>query len=372
MLYPRFLNAALLAFGVALVSITSLPQTPSPPLQAGKPADLDSETLELGKPAPDFSLKDQTGKTHRLTDYKGKTVVLAFYPKDDTPGCTAEMCAFRDALPQFKTKGVVILGVSVQNTISKKAFASKFNLTFPILADTEKVVAKLYKVLGANGLAERITFLIAPDGTLKNVDRSARLTSINGKTMSDHVEALALMLTDDWKVELGKPIPSFTLKNYDGKPINSTSNRHDLTVLAFVSTRCGYSNDYNARLVRFAKEYAVRGNKRVRVIGINANTNEKVDEIAKHTQDNGLPYPVTKDEGNVIADHFRAQKTPEVWVVDRRGVARYHGAIDDHFEEVQVKKTYLRDAVEALLEDKEPAITETEAQGCSIKRERKR
>jgi thioredoxin-dependent peroxiredoxin len=299
-------------------------------------------------------------------------VVLAFYPKDDTPGCTAQMCALRDALPQFADKGIVVLGVSVQDTASKKAFADKYRLTFPVLADTDKSVAKAYGALGANGVAERITFVIGPEGTVQNVDRAARLARQDGKVMSDHATTLALMLSSDWKAELGKPVPSFTLKNYDGRPVTSTSNKYDLTVLAFVSTKCSFSNDYNGRLVKFARDYADRSGKRVRVMGINANADEKPEMIAKHAQENAFPYPVVKDEKNVIADHFQAQKTPEIWVVDKRGVVRYHGAIDDHFEEAQVKKTYLTDAVNALLEGKDPPVAETPAQGCTIKRERRR
>lgn len=172
----------------------------------------------------------------------------------------------------------------------------------------------------------------------------------------------------EWKAELGKPIPSFTLPHYDGTLVSSTSEQHDLTVLVFVSTKCSFSNDYNARLAKFSRDFA----QKVRVIGINSNTGEKPEAIAKHSKDNDLPYPILKDEGNVIADHFQAQKTPEIWVMDKKGVLRYHGAFDDHFEEAQVKKTFLVDAVSALLAGKEPPVRETPLQGCTIKRERKR
>lgn len=359
-----------IASSLALVPIALRAQQTAAKTVETKPTQ--SGELEVGTTAPNFSLKDQNGKTHRLADYKGKTVVVAFYPKDDTPGCTAEMCGLRDALPHFKEKGVVILGVSVQDTDSKKAFATKYGLTFPVLADTEKSVAKAYGVLGANGVAERVTFVIAPDGTIQNVDRAARLTRKDGKVASDHAATLALTLSGDWKAELGKPVPSFTLKNYDGKPITSTSNKDELTVFAFVSTKCSYSNDYNARLAKFARDYAERDGKRVRVVAINSNTGEKPEAIAQHAKDNALPYPVVKDEKNLIADHFQAEKTPEVWIVDKRGVVRYHGAIDDHFDVAQVKVNYLTDVVNALLEGKEPPVTETAVQGCSIKRERRR
>ena len=178
----------------------------------------------------------------------------------------------------------------------------------------------------------------------------------------------------NWKAELGKPVPRFTLTNYDGTPVTFDSSKFDLTVLVFVSTKCSFSNDYNARLVKFASNYATWGNKNkhVGVIGINSNTDEKPEAIAKHAQEKGLPYPVVKDERNLIADHFQAQKTPEIWVMDKKGVLRYHGAFDDHFEEAQVKKTYLLDAVNALLVGKEPPVRETPLQGCTIKRERRR
>ena len=361
--------------GLGILSVASVPialraqQTAAKSAEA-KPAE--SVELEIGANAPNFALKDQTGKTHKLSDYKGKTVVVAFYPKDDTPGCTAEMCSLRDGMEQFKAKGVVVLGVSVQDTTSKKAFASKNRLSFPLLADTEKSTAKAYGVLGANGVAERVTFIIAQDGTIKNIDRASRLTRLDTKVFSSHAATLAQMLSGDWKAEVGKPVPSFALKNYDGKVITSTSNKEELTIFAFVSTKCSYSNDYNARLAKFARDYAERDGKRVRVIGINANAGETPEAIAKHAKDNDLPYPIVKDEHNTIADHFAAQKTPEIWIVDKSGLVRYHGAIDDHFDPTQVKVNYLMDAVNTLLEGKELKVMETESQGCSIKRERKR
>src|SRR5262245_4235841 len=97
--------------------------------------------IEHGKKAPAFSLRDQNGKTHRLTDYEGRPVVLYFYPKDDTSGCTAEACAFRDNLPEFKSDKAVVLGVSVLDEASKARFAAKYNLNFPLLADADHEVA---------------------------------------------------------------------------------------------------------------------------------------------------------------------------------------------------------------------------------------
>jgi thioredoxin-dependent peroxiredoxin len=127
--------------------------------------------IDPGKKAPAFSLKDQHGKTHRLADYVGRPVVLYFYPKDDTPGCTKEACAFRDNLPKFKTSKAVVLGVSILDEASKARFATKYDLTFPLLADPDHAVAEKYGVWQKKSLygrsfmgLVRTTYLIGEDG----------------------------------------------------------------------------------------------------------------------------------------------------------------------------------------------------------------
>ena len=102
--------------------------------------------IEPGKKAPAFALKDQEGRTHTLSDYEGRPVILFFYPKDDTPGCTAEACAFRDHLPKFKSGKAQVLGVSILDEKSKAKFADKYDLNFPLLADADHAVAEKYGV----------------------------------------------------------------------------------------------------------------------------------------------------------------------------------------------------------------------------------
>jgi peroxiredoxin Q/BCP len=127
--------------------------------------------IDVGKKAPAFSLKDQTGKTHKLSEYAGSSVILYFYPKDDTPGCTQESCDFQAALPRLKRKGTVVLGVSILDEKSKAKFADKHGLTFPLLADADHAVAEKYGVWQEKsnygkkymGIA-RTTYLIGPDG----------------------------------------------------------------------------------------------------------------------------------------------------------------------------------------------------------------
>ena len=127
--------------------------------------------IDPGKRAPAFTLNDQQGKAHRLSDYEGRPVILYFYPKDDTPGCTKESCAFQDNLPKFKSSRAVVLGASILDEESKAKFAAKYNLTFPLLADGEHEVAGKYGVwqkksqYGRDYMGiVRTTYLIGADG----------------------------------------------------------------------------------------------------------------------------------------------------------------------------------------------------------------
>ncbi|HEU4485914.1 MAG TPA: peroxiredoxin [Povalibacter sp.] len=124
--------------------------------------------VQLGSTAPEFRLQDQDGKWHRLEDYRGKWVVLYFYAKDQTPGCTTEAREFRDNIEAFRKLGTVVLGVSIDDVESHQKFAAKNSLPFPILADPEKTTVKKYDVLSFVGFARRETFLIDPQGRVVN------------------------------------------------------------------------------------------------------------------------------------------------------------------------------------------------------------
>jgi peroxiredoxin Q/BCP len=127
--------------------------------------------IDPGKKAPAFSLKDQDGTTHKLSDYAGQSVILYFYPKDDTPGCTQESCEFQALRPTLTKKKAVVLGVSILDEKSKAKFAKKHGLTFPLLADAEHEVSEKYGVWQEKarygrkymGIV-RTTYLIGPDG----------------------------------------------------------------------------------------------------------------------------------------------------------------------------------------------------------------
>lgn len=124
----------------------------------------------------DFSLPDQNGEVHKLSDYRGQFVILYFYPKDDTPGCTVEACSFRDNQEKYKENGIVILGVSKDTVVSHKKFAQKHNLRFTIFSDVEKKVIKKYKAWGEKKFMGktfdgvlRKTYLIDKKGNISKV-----------------------------------------------------------------------------------------------------------------------------------------------------------------------------------------------------------
>ena len=130
----------------------------------------------IGADAPDFSLADQNGTMHTLADERGKWVLLYFYPKDDTPGCTTEACGIRDAWDDFKKKGIVVFGVSTDSVKSHGKFVAKYDLPFTLLADEEKAVVKAYGVWGPKKFmgreflgTKRVSFLINPEGKIAKV-----------------------------------------------------------------------------------------------------------------------------------------------------------------------------------------------------------
>ena len=133
--------------------------------------------LEVGMKAPDFSLPDENGVNHKLSDYLGKRVILYFYPKDNTPGCTAQACGFSDLYPQISEKDAIVLGVSKDSIKSHKNFKEKFNLGFTLLSDSELEVIKLYDVWKEKKLYGKVsmgvlrtTYLIDENGIIINAN----------------------------------------------------------------------------------------------------------------------------------------------------------------------------------------------------------
>ena len=150
-----------------------------------------SSPLKAGRMAPDFELADDTGAARRLSDFRGKPVVLYFYPADDTPGCTKEACNFRDDYSRYRRQGVTILGVSPDSERSHERFKSKYDLPFPLLADADHRVCALYGVWGRKQFMGR-----SYDGVLRTtflIDRSGRIARVfEGVRPAEHsAEVLA-------------------------------------------------------------------------------------------------------------------------------------------------------------------------------------
>ena len=149
-------------------------------------------SLKVGDEAPSFTLNDAKGQTHYLSDYSGKYLVLYFYPKDDTPGCTKEACHFRDDMAELEKLGAKVVGVSVDNSSSHDDFAKKYHLPFPLLADTNGHVAASYHALTdfyVLKIAKRYTFLISPTGKIAKIYKSVD-TSNHSQQIIDDLKAI--------------------------------------------------------------------------------------------------------------------------------------------------------------------------------------
>lgn len=149
-------------------------------------------TLSTGNHAPNFSLPDQDGKIHSLGDYHGKIVLLYFYPKDDTPGCTVEACSLRDNWNAFKKAGVVVLGASIDPVKKHKKFADKYELPFPLLSDEQKELVNAYGVWGKKKFMgreymgiKRWSFLIDRDGKIAKIYEDVKPSEHAAEVLAD-------------------------------------------------------------------------------------------------------------------------------------------------------------------------------------------
>ncbi len=177
------------------------------------------------------------------------------------------------------------------------------------------------------------------------------------------VFAATLAFGQDFR--LGAQVADFNLQNVQGNSVAFSALKGDVTVLMFVATQCPVSNAYNERMQALYADYSSRG---VRFIGINSNGTEPAAEVASHRASNGFGFEVYKDAGNVVADRFGAQVTPETFVIDRNGFILYHGSIDDSQNPANIKSQNLRLALDAVLAGRPVEKAQTKAFGCTIKR----
>lgn len=153
------------------------------------------QQIEIGLPAPDFELKDADGAVHTLSQYRGKWVVLFFYPKDNTPGCTREACNFRNDSIHFEAANTVVLGINTDNAERHKSFSAKYSLPFSLLVDEGGEISRLHGSLfklGPIQFSKRHTFIISPDGTIAKIYRSVSPSKHSREVLSD-LELLKFM-----------------------------------------------------------------------------------------------------------------------------------------------------------------------------------
>jgi peroxiredoxin Q/BCP len=150
-----------------------------------EPAAPGAAAVTVGKAPPDFSAKAHDGTDLKLSALKGKQVVLYFYPKDETPGCTKEACAFRDAWKELEKKGIVLIGISTDNAESHKAFAKHHELPFHLVSDETGTIAKSFGVPNRGGFLGRQTFVIGADGNVKKIYRDVDVTKHAAEILAD-------------------------------------------------------------------------------------------------------------------------------------------------------------------------------------------
>lgn len=341
-----------------------------------------SAALDPGTKAPDFRLMDETGKVHKLSDYRGKWVVLAFYPADATPGCSMQARSLRDAQEDLKGKDVVTFGISVQDKESKAAFCAAEDLNFHLLADVEKSVSESYGVLNGVGLASRKTFIVDPQGNI-----ARRVDNVNVRSHGVDISRMMASLTAEnpappayqprtaelKTLKPGEKAPLFNLPRADNSESISLEallqdRRYDGVALFWVSVDCPVSLAYEGRMKDIAARYS---GKRIAFVGINSNSTESVAKTREHFEKQKLGFPIVVDAQNKVADAYGAMVTPEVFVINKQGVIVYHGAIDDSQDESKIETRFLDAALTDFTSGKEIRNNSSKAFGCTIKRVRR-
>lgn len=322
-------------------------------------------TLQPKQPAPMFSLQDQDGRTHRLNDYQNRAVALAFLPNAHSASVT-ELRSLNRNIQQFDTLGVKVFAIAPIAASTAKRLHDTERLEFPILADKDSRVARQYGAGVQATLDGRASFVIGGDGRVI-LPVTAVDVAEHGKQLAELSECCLDSKPQPNSKLIGKPIADFRLPRVaDGQPETLYgAKRQKATVLFITSSECPCSGKYEGRMAELARGYARQG---VRFVAMNSSDGETPRQIADHAQKAGFPFPVLKDEGNVVADRIEARVTPEAFVMDSQGILRYHGRIDDSRDPSQVQSHDLRNALDFLLAGKNPPHTDLTTFGCAILR----
>jgi peroxiredoxin len=321
-------------------------------------------TVHPRSPAPMFALPDQTGRIHKLSDYAERPVALAFVPGDDLAS-EQELRSINEQIRRFDTLGVKVFGIAQVSAESARRMHDGSGLEFPILCDKNGEVAREYGTRSATNPDGRVSFVIGRDQRIILPILPVAGTE-HGQRVVELTECCLDSNTQTASPLLNKPVADFHLPRVsDGKPEPLYAKGSKATVLFFLSSLCPCSAKYDERVDELARQYTPRG---VRFLAVNSSEGEKPAEVAAYAKRAGYPFPVLKDEGNVIADRVHAQITPEVFVMDAKGVLRYHGGIDDSRSPKMVQQHHLRNALDFLLGGRLPARAEAITFGCAIAR----
>lgn len=166
-------------------------------------------------------------------------------------------------------------------------------------------------------------------------------------------------------LKVGDNVSDFTIKNYDGNTYTLSQNSNNYTVVMFWSCECPFVQPYTERITKLANEYSSQG---VTFWAVNSNATESTDRVIEHAKEKAYPFPVLKDDGNVVADLFGAKRTPEVFVIDKNMKLVYHGRIDDDKDASKVTTSDLKNALDELIAGKNVTNATTVSFGCGVKR----
>ncbi len=273
-------------------------------------------------------------------------------------------------MSKFPAEKTVVFGVSADTVESHKGFVTKEHLNFPLLADPSKTMIAAYGVLGASGFANRITFIIGPDGKVSHIDRAvnAEFDRAVGKLTTRHADNLALLLSN-WHAEVGKPVPNISLQTVDDKSVSLQMPGKKASVILFLGANCATTRAYRDRLNALTADPA---NKDVNFVGIDPNGDETSAALAAFGGDQGYGFPLAHDPDGALTRRFHVAVTPTVWVLNGQGIAVYTGAIDDSAAVEKVKTAYLKMALDAALTGKPVTPAQTKAVGTRVRPQRSR
>lgn len=314
--------------------------------------------------APVFVLSDQTGRLHNLADYDQRSVALVFLPglNDEV---RAALRSLKSEMKRFDKIGVKVFAVApLEKAVAAELHESE-KLNFPILLDAGGKVGQQFGVAPGRPY---VSYVLGPQSKVL-----LPIATVQPKEHGTQLVELAACFFDTFASGknplIDKPVADATLPKADGTGMESLygDKKQKATVVLFLSARCPCSGGYDERNQELAAAYQSKG---VRFVAVNSSSDETDAEIAAHAKAHGFTFPVLRDIDHKLADTLDAQVTPEAFVMDEKGVLRYHGRIDDSRDEKAILSHDLRNALDFLLAGQPPKVKATTPFGCSIVRQK--